>query len=187
LQIKIAVRITDDKLIFFSGPVNEPIPAHPDAIYRPQNRPVPANAPPAASNNIVPYAKFTDPVVAAPLGAGGGGGFSPWWIIGPLLALLAAMALGILAYTMKKKYDSKKQSEQENDRKNGENKENPENDGSARKLPVENVPLRSIKPDTISKEQKQTAPMLSKAKGKFHVLFWRKNKIFHSYYILFNN
>lgn len=44
----------------------------------------------------------------APLAAGGGA-FSPWWILGPLLGLLVAMALGLLAYTtMKKKGDQEK-------------------------------------------------------------------------------
>ena len=108
--------LIDNKLIFLSGPVNEPIPAHPDAIYRPQNRPIPTNAPPVASATIAPRAMANNPVVAAPLAAGGGG-FSPWWIIGPLLALLAAMALGALAYTMKKNHDLKKQAAEENNEK----------------------------------------------------------------------
>jgi hypothetical protein len=160
-------------LILSSGPVHEPIPAHPDAIYRPQNRPIPVNVPPADSDVIAPRVMADNPVVAAPLAAGENG-FSPWWIIGPLLALLAMMALGTLAYTMKKKHDSKKQAEQENnprqretnDRKTNKNKEhNQENDDNTKKSPVDNVLLRSFKPDTTFKVLKKTVPLLSSAKG----------------------
>ncbi len=163
---KIDLSLIVNKLIFLSGPVNEPIPAHPDAIYRPQNRPVPTHVPPVASAAIAPHAIVNNPVVAA-AHAAGGGGFSPWWIIGPLLALLAAMALGALAYTLKKSHDLKKQAAEENDEKTSENKENPENDGGASKSSVENMPLRNMKPDTISKEQKRTVPMSSTPKGKY--------------------
>jgi hypothetical protein len=169
---------TEDKLILFSGQVHEPIPAHPDAIYRPQHRPTPANIPPIDSGVIAPRIMANNPVVAAPLAAGGSS-FSPWWIIGPLLALLAAMTLGALAYIMKKKHDSKKQAQEENepgkretnDREANKNKEeNLESDENARKLPVENVPLRSVKPDTISKEQQRTAPLSFTARGEYSLL-----------------
>lgn len=95
-----------DIFLSFSGALAQPIPVHPDANYRPQNRPVP---PPSSNPSVVaaaPRAMANAPVVAAPLAAAGGaGGFSPWWILGPLLALLAAMALGALAYARKKKND----------------------------------------------------------------------------------
>ena len=128
---------------------------------------------PASSDAIAPRAMGNNVVVAAPLAAGGSG-FSPWWIIGPLLALLAAMALGALAYIMKKKHDSKKQAEDEkdpekretNDRKINKNKEeNLEDDDSEKISRIENVPLRSMKPDTILQEQERTEPMSSTVKG----------------------
>jgi hypothetical protein len=139
MNTKLILLVSENKLIGASGPVYEPIPAHPDAIYRSQNRPVPENMPVVPSDIIAPRAMSNNVVEAAPLAAGGNG-FSPWWIIGPLLALLAAMAAGALAYTMKKKHDSKTQAE----------RENTEGDSTSRKLPVENVPLRSMKPHTIS-------------------------------------
>jgi hypothetical protein len=123
----------------------------------------------------------SNPVVAAPLAASGGG-FSPWWIIGPLIALLAAMALAALAYAVKKKRDPTKQAEGANDpdkvRKKGTNdgkvgdnkKEISEGEhGSASRSPVENVPLRSIKPNTTSDEQKKAAPMSTTAKGEYYL------------------
>jgi hypothetical protein len=146
MNTKLILLVSENKLIGASGPVYEPIPAHPDAIYRSQNRPVPEIMPLIPSDVIAPRAMSNNVVVAAPLAAGGSG-FSPWWIIGPLLALLAAMAAGALAYTMKKKNDAKTQAERENTK----------GDSTTRKLPVENVPLRSMKSHTIS----------SVAKGKY--------------------
>ena len=157
-------------MIFSSDPVYESIPAHPDAIYRPQHRPRPASSDAIALRSMV-----DSPVVAAPLAAGGDG-FSPWWIIGPLLALLTAMALGALLYIAKKKHTSKKQSEEENDQKkrgtdgkktNKNKEENPKESDSARKFSVENERSRSTKSDTISIEQKRTVPMSSTAKGQY--------------------
>ncbi len=165
-------------MILSSSPVHEPIPAHPDAIYRPQYRPTPSIVLPVDSGAIAPRLMDSNPAVAAPLAAGGSG-FSPWWIIGPLLALIAAMALGTLAYAMKKKHDSKKQVEEENDpgkreindtKTNKNKEENLENEGSIRNLRVENVPLRSMKSDTITNEQKRTVSMSSTAKGKYSIL-----------------
>ena len=90
-----------DRFDFFSSAaVTYSIPVHPDAIYRPI---------PMASIVAQPRAVIGNtPIIAAPMAAGGGA-FSPWWILGPLLGLLVAMALGLLAYTtMKKGEDQEK-------------------------------------------------------------------------------
>jgi phosphate/sulfate permease len=109
-----------------------------------------------------------DRMIAAPLAAGGSS-FSPWWIIGPLLALIAAMALAALVYAIKKKHDLKKQAEEENDpgkRETNQNKEeNSEDRDRAKKSPIENLPLTNMKPDTKTKEQKRTTSMSSTVEG----------------------
>ncbi len=175
MNIKRILFFIKKKLILTSGPIHESIPAHPDAFYRPQYRPTPVSAPLVDSGVIAPRLLANNPIVAAPLAAGGSG-FSPWWIIGPLLALLAAMALGALAYGIKKKQNLKKQAEEENNpetkkisnaKTNQNKKENSDDDddNNAKRLPVENVPLRTIKPDPQFKEEKQTIPLSSTAKG----------------------
>jgi hypothetical protein len=119
-----------------------------------------------------------NPIVAAPLAAAGGSGFSPWWIMGPLLALLAAMAVGALAYGIKKKQDSKKQAEEENNPKKKKisnaktNQDKPDDDANnAKQLPVENVPLRTMKLHSPFKEEKKTMPLSSTAKGQYSIVF----------------
>ena len=83
-----------------SAPLTRAIPVHPDANYRPiPTKSIAAPQARAVINN--------SPVIVAPLAAGGGG-FSPWWILAPLLGLLAALALGLLAYRMKKRADQAK-------------------------------------------------------------------------------
>ena len=110
----------------FSGALAEPIPVHPDANYRAQHRPAPPPSPHPAA--IAPAAAkvVAAPVAAAPMAAGtAAGGFSPWWILGPLLALVAALALGILAYTMKKKHDEDQNGEDKSKRNpTGDQREN---------------------------------------------------------------
>ena len=151
-------------MILSSGLVYDSIPAHPDAIYRPQNRPTPLNVPSEDSVAIAPRLMDVNPVVAAPLVAGGSG-FSPWLIIGPLLVLLGAMALAALVYAIKKKNDSAKKGT--DDKKTNKRKEeNPKDDDHAKQLPIENVPLTSMKSDSIIKQQKRSVPMSSTAKGK---------------------
>ena len=94
--MSIRYRFKRSRFEYSSGPVHEPIQAHPDSFYRPI---------PHDDGPIVPRLLSNSPIAAAPLAAGGAGGFSPWWILGPLLALLAAMAVGALAYGIKKKQD----------------------------------------------------------------------------------
>ncbi|CAF3848205.1 unnamed protein product [Rotaria sp. Silwood1] len=144
-----------------NGPLNEPIPVHPDAIYRPQNRPMPENTRLATSNVIVPHVTNNNPVLPAPL-IDGKSGFSPWLIIGPLLGLLAILALAALTYFMKKKYDTGKQTEKENNPEKQEAddrniNENLESDESTKKSTIQNVTSRNMMPKIISNEQKQTA------------------------------
>ncbi|CAF4053561.1 unnamed protein product, partial [Rotaria sp. Silwood1] len=166
------------------GPLNEPIPVHPDAIYRPQNRPMPENTRLATSNVIVPHVINNNPVLPAPL-IDGKSGFSPWLIIGPLLGLLAILALAALTYFMKKKYDTGKQTEKENNPEKQEAddrniNENLESDESTKKSTIQNVTSRNMMPKIISNEQKQTALTSSITNGKYYILL-----ILVSYYILF--
>ncbi|CAF3952381.1 unnamed protein product [Rotaria sp. Silwood2] len=147
---------------FSSGPLNEPIPAHPDAIYRPQNRPMKENIRLATPKLIVSHVNNHNPVLAAPL-TDGASGFSPWWIIGPLLGLLAILALAALAYFMKKKYDSDKQVERENNSEQQKTNDNLESLDNTEKSTVQNVTLRQMKPNIISNEQ-STAKDISKPK-----------------------
>ncbi|UJR34177.1 hypothetical protein I4U23_021584 [Adineta vaga] len=111
------------------GLVNEPIPTHPDAIYRPQSRPLPASHSPPVINIIAPR---TMADAAVPLSTTENG-FSPWWIIGPFLALLSVMALAALVYIKKKQADS------ENTLEN--NAENSDRD----------IPLKQIKSNVTQK------------------------------------
>ncbi|CAF1243717.1 unnamed protein product [Adineta ricciae] len=131
---------------FCSGPVNEPIPAHPDSIYRPQNRPLPVFPSPPARIAMAPSPMVDSVPVAAPLGSNGNG-FSPWWIIGPLLAVLAVMTVGALAYLKKKQNDSENK-----DTNNEENR-----DG--------NISLEDIKSNGFPNAQKKTISALSAKKG----------------------
>lgn len=122
-----------------SGPVHEPIPAHPDAIYRPQHRPTP-------SSNAAAPRLGSNPIMAAPLGAGAAG-FSPWLIAGPLLAVLVAAVLAALAYALKKKNDSKKQREKD---------QNQHDDGGLddnNHIRLQSVPLQRMKPPLTSTDQ----------------------------------
>lgn len=163
-------------MIVSSGLVHEPIPAHPDAIYQPQYRPIPLKLPPADSEFIGPRLMDVNPSLAAPHTASGDG-FSLWWIFGPLIALLAAMIIAALIYGTKKKNDSKKQDEKEkindpekrktNNKKTSEAKDKKQTeDHHAKQISVENVPLKSIKSDSMFKEQKKSTPMFSVPKGK---------------------
>jgi hypothetical protein len=92
----------DRQEFVFSAVVAHSIPVHPDAIYRPIPIKTIAVQPRAMINN--------SPLVVAPMAAGGSA-FSPWWILGPLLGLLAALALGLLFFTMKKKAEKEKNNE----------------------------------------------------------------------------
>lgn len=89
-----------------SGPVHEPIPAHPDSIYRP----IPPNNSPLGASRIL----ANSPMVAAPLVAGTGG-LPLGWIIGPLIALLTAVALAGLVFAMKKKQNLDEKAQQGED------------------------------------------------------------------------
>ncbi|CAF0817779.1 unnamed protein product [Adineta steineri] len=134
-----------------SGPVNDPIPVYPDAIYRPKNRPVPVNIPSIDSKKLEPRimpksAPQITPQIA-PLAANESG-YSLWWIIGPLLAVFVAMIIGALVYVTKKKNAS----QQENDSKKRET-DISEDDN--------NILLQNIKSNTISKEQQRTLPPIS--------------------------
>lgn len=95
---------------------------------------------------MAPSPMINNVPVAAPLNSNGNG-FSPWWIIGPLLAILAVMAVGALAYL------KKKQNNPENKDKN--NEEN--RDG--------NIPLKDIKSNGFPNPQKKTISALSAKKG----------------------
>ena len=152
-----------------SGPVHEPIPAHPDAIYRPQHRPIPPDSSVAA-----PRILANSPMVAAPLAAGGAGGFPLGWIIGPLIALLTAIALAGLIYAIKKKQnlDTKAQHGEEEDKEENnppqkkdifniksrpDRTENLDDDHQYEdKSSVENIPLKTMKSDLLSQEKQKT-------------------------------
>ena len=143
-----------------SGPVYEPIPAHPDAIYRPQYRPTPNHSPPLDSDIEAPRLLANNPMVAAPLTAGSGG-FPLGWIIGPLLAILAAIVLAGLVYAMKKKRNLKKKLEEEEEEK--ENTPEKKDAFNLKARPnrkdsssVENIPLKTMKSDVSSTEVSST-------------------------------
>lgn len=148
-----------------SGPVYESIPAHPDAIYRPQYRPTPVHSLPFDSDIAAPRLLASNPMVAAPLAAGSGG-FSLGWIIGPSLAILAAIVLAGLVYGMKKKQNLKRKLEEKEDtpeKKDAFNVKARPN----RKDPssVENIPLKTMKSDVLSTEKHRTMPVSSTAQG----------------------
>ncbi|CAF0973388.1 unnamed protein product [Adineta steineri] len=136
-----------------SGPVNNPIPVYPDAIYRPKNRPVPVNIPSIDSkkleSRIMPKSAPQITPQIAPLAANESG-YSLWWIIGPLLAVFVAMIIGALVYVTKKKNAS----QQENGSKKRET-DNSEDDN--------NILLKNMKSDIISNEQNRTLPPISLA------------------------
>jgi len=132
-----------------SGPVHEPIPAHPDALYRPQNRPKPPNNAGAAR-------LASNPVMAAPLAGGAAAGFSPWWIAGLLLPLLVAAALAALAYAAKKKNDSKKQRDKDPDHHDNDNN-----------IRLQSVPLQKTRPPLTTTDQQNVSPVSSHSQSRF--------------------
>ncbi|CAF0990327.1 unnamed protein product [Adineta steineri] len=136
-----------------SGPINDPIPVYPDAIYRPKNRPIPVNIPSIDSKKlelrIMPKSAPQITPQIAPLAANESG-YSLWWIIGPLLAVFVAMIIGALVYVTKKKNAS----QQENGSKKRET-DNSEDDN--------NILLKNMKSDIISKEQNRALPPISLA------------------------
>ena len=127
----------------------------------------------------------SNPVVIAPLAAGGGGntGSSSWWIIAPLLALLAAMALGTLAYIVKRKLDERKQDKDSTSTEKSshalEKFDDPEKEhmdnlsAQARQPSADNGRLRNMKEETKLNEDGNPVPMSNMGKGKFivHLMF----------------
>ncbi|CAM4887616.1 unnamed protein product [Rotaria socialis] len=158
--------------------LNDPIPVHPGAIYRPHNRPKPENVPLLVSRVTVPRGIKSNVIVSAPLIANDSD-FSSWWIMGPLFVLLILLGLGALAYRMKKKHDSEKRFKSENnettqenhDRKTNEDKiENLQTHDSKNKSTVQNVTLTSTTANIIPHEQIKLTRTSSDTEGKYDVL-----------------
>ncbi|CAF1281518.1 unnamed protein product [Rotaria magnacalcarata] len=136
--------------------LNDPIPVHPDAIYRSHNRPKPENVPLLVSRVIK-----NNVIVSAPFIANDSD-FSFWSIMGPLFVLFIILGLGVLAYRMKKKRDSEKRfnsednetTQKNDDRKTNEDKiENLRTHDSKNKSTVQNVTLTSTTVNIVPHER----------------------------------
>ncbi|CAF3820691.1 unnamed protein product [Rotaria magnacalcarata] len=140
----------------FDSLLNDPIPVHPDAIYRSHNRPKPENVPLLVSRVIK-----NNVIVSAPFIANDSD-FSFWSIMGPLFVLFIILGLGVLAYRMKKKRDSEKRfnsednetTQKNDDRKTNEDKiENLRTHDSKNKSTVQNVTLTSTTVNIVPHER----------------------------------